>query len=102
MSLFEFPIIFLGGSLLEFVETVIFFISLVAGVCPCTIRRNNPGEVQEPVRGVAHVRQVRTQVQIRAFLGRQNGRLINSQRPLITSFLGETRSLRFREWDESI
>jgi hypothetical protein len=45
---------------------------------------------------------VRTQVQIQACLRRQKERLITSQRPLLTTYWGETVSLRFREWGGSV
>jgi hypothetical protein len=52
-------------------------------------------------RGAPLVRLVRTRVQIQACLRRLKGRLITSQRPLLTTFRGETMSLRFREQDGS-
>jgi hypothetical protein len=57
--------------------------------------RNQRGE------GSTAYQTVRTQVQTQTCLRRQKGRLITSQRPLITTFWGETVSLRFREWGGS-
>jgi hypothetical protein len=47
------------------------------------------------------VRLVRTRVQIQVCLRRQKGRLITSQRLLVTTFWGEAMSLRFREQGRS-
>jgi hypothetical protein len=53
-------------------------------------------------RGAVPVRLVRIQVWIQAYLRSQKGRPINSQRPLVTAFWGETVSLRLREWGKSV
>jgi hypothetical protein len=47
------------------------------------------------------VRLVKTWVEIQACLRRQTGRLITSQRQIVTTFWGETVSLRLREWGAS-
>jgi hypothetical protein len=52
-------------------------------------------------KGAPLIRLVRTQVQIQSCLSRQKGRLITSQRLLVTAFWGEAMSLRFREWGRS-
>jgi hypothetical protein len=61
-----------------------------------------PGEAQEPAMWAPPVRLVRTQVWIQACLKRQKGRLITSQRPPSNPTWGKTRSLRFRDWGESM
>jgi hypothetical protein len=47
-------------------------------------------------------RLVRTQVRIQACHRRQKKRLITSQRSLITTFLGKTVFLRFREHSKTV
>jgi hypothetical protein len=68
------------------------------GTGPWMYNRTQWGTGTSEGRGTWLIRLVRTQVWIQACLRRQKGRLITSQRPLVTtSNHGETMSLRFWE-----
>jgi hypothetical protein len=98
ISQLEIPTTFLGGSS-RIAEMVVCHLSCHWGASLRLVKASDAQ--QNPVRHRNQldklIRLTRIWVQIQASPRRQKGRLITSQRLLVTTFWGEAVSLRFRE-----